>query len=368
MVPVTERMLTKSEDLVVLLGAGASLDAGIPISAQMISEMEDLLLKKEAWKDYRELYYHIKSAMYYAAGLREKFGSNVLFNIETLVNTLYELERNELHPLYPFIATWNSRFTSLAGGRFERIKSLRESILEQLKQWMTPEDQRRGHYYRGLVNFQKQLNFPLRVFTLNYDLLVEGLDSEEFRIESGFADYGPSSFWDWRRFEENENNAGEINLYLYKLHGSIDWKRDENQNLYHVRQIQRVESHSLELIFGRDFKLEAADPYLFYIYSFREYTFKSRAILAIGYGFGDAHINKIISQALRSDASRRLIVISKVTADHVDEKRHALATGHLEGLENQIVVLEGCAKTFLCSNRMLETLQSHIPRSVEEPF
>jgi hypothetical protein len=158
-------MKSRSTDIVFLLGAGASTEAGIPASASMIEQIEHLLTLKNEWKSFRLLYDHVRSAIHYAAGLRGMHQS-FPYNIEVLVNTLYELERNELHPLYPFIAAWNSRFVALAGSGFERIAALRRQILVQLKTWTCPEDRSRASYYRGLIQLQRDLNFPLHLFSL----------------------------------------------------------------------------------------------------------------------------------------------------------------------------------------------------------
>ncbi len=174
-------MKSRSTDIIFLLGAGASADAGIPPSAPMIEEIEDLLQSNAHWKPYKTLYDHVRSAIHYAAGLRGVHQS-CPYNIEVLVNTLYELERNELHPLYPFIASWNSRFVGLAGHDFAQIVSLRRKILEQLKKWTCPEDPSKAKYYGGFIQLQRDLNFPLHLFSLNYDLCVERL-----RLEAGFS-------------------------------------------------------------------------------------------------------------------------------------------------------------------------------------
>jgi hypothetical protein len=168
-------MSARSTDVMFLLGAGASVEAGIPVSATMVHDLEALLRTDPAWKEHLDLYHHVKSAIHYASVLKGSYGGDVLFNIETLVNTLYELERNEEHPLYPFIGSWNSRFVSLAGGKFECIYKFRSLILKQLKKWMCPDNPARGDYYRGLIRLQKDLNYPLRLFTLNYDRCVERL-------------------------------------------------------------------------------------------------------------------------------------------------------------------------------------------------
>jgi hypothetical protein len=122
-------MTSRSKDIIFLLGAGASAEAGIPVSAQMIDEVEKSL---EPGPE-QGLYHHVKSAIHFSAGLKGHFGNAVPFNIETLVNTLYELERNEEHPLYPFIAAWSSRFVALAGPEFRNVRSFRKRILSALK-------------------------------------------------------------------------------------------------------------------------------------------------------------------------------------------------------------------------------------------
>lgn len=210
----------------------------------------------------------MKSAIHFSAGLKGTFGNAVPFNIETLVNTLYELERNEDHPLYPFIASWNSRFVALAGPNFKAVREFRGRILERLKNWMCPDDGSQASYYGGLVTLQRDLTHPLHIFSLNYDLCVEGLQGPSFRVEKGFEAHGPNYPWDWRRFDPDPGNNPLPEVFLYKLHGSINWKRDQRTKvLYSVGQIQSVTADSMDVIFGREFKLEAADPYLFFAYA-----------------------------------------------------------------------------------------------------
>ena len=92
-------MVSRNKDIIFLLGAGASAEASIPPSGKMVQQIEELLKEDGDWKMFLPLYHHIKSAIHYAAGLKGQFGNEVPYNIETLVNTLYELERNEQHPL-----------------------------------------------------------------------------------------------------------------------------------------------------------------------------------------------------------------------------------------------------------------------------
>lgn len=337
----------------------------------MIGQIESLLASESNWADYLDLYHHVKSSIHYAFGLQGRFNSEVPYNIETLVNTLYELERNEDHPLYPFIASWNSRFMALAGYKFEAVQRLRILILQQLKQWMCPDDSRKADYYRGLVRLQRDLNFPLRIFSLNYDLLVEGLQADTFRVETGFEALGANYPWDWTRFEDSENAPSPLpEAFLYKLHGSIDWKRDEvTKNLFRVPQIATIAADRMEVIFGRDFKLEAADPYLFYAYAFRKFSLDARLIVALGYGFGDAHINKMLTQCLRATPHRKILAVTTCSDGTAGAKRDEVAK-HLEISKpiDQISVEPVSVESFLSDSNLSERLLKLLPPGEDLPF
>jgi hypothetical protein len=361
-------MASRSKDIIFLLGAGASAEAGIPVSGEMITLVEKSL---HSGGTDEGLYHHVKSAIHFSAGLKGRFGNAVPFNIETLVNTLYELERNEEHPLYPFIAAWSSRFVALAGPDFGEVRRFRQRILANLKKWMCPEDSSKADYYRGITVLQRDLNYPLHVFSLNYDLCVENLNSSEFRVETGFANYGPNNPWDWERFDLESGNNIAPQLVLYKLHGSINWKRSaETKELFCVQQIESVDAEKMEVIFGREFKLEAADPYLFFAYRFRDLSLVTRLIVSLGYGFGDAHINKMLTQSLRADPERRLLAIQR--CDDRDCERKAKEIRTLLDLgddrADQVSMHSGSAKQFLETSNLAELLVKLIPAVKDAPF
>ena len=80
-------MLSRNKDIMFLLGAGASAEAQIPAAGEMITRVEELPKSHDDWRPFEGLYQHIKSVIYYAAGLKGHFGEEVSYNIETLVNT-----------------------------------------------------------------------------------------------------------------------------------------------------------------------------------------------------------------------------------------------------------------------------------------
>ncbi len=367
-------MTSRSKDIIFLLGAGASAEAGVPVSAEMINHLEELLRTKGDWKKFNAIYNHVKSAIHFSAGLKGKYRDEVAFNIETLVITLVELERNEEHPLYPFIASWNSRFVALAGPGFKKVRELRHKLLAVLKHWMCPDDSAKADYYKGFVALQRDLTYPVHVFSLNYDLNVERLAQSDYRVETGFAGYGPGHPWDIERFLDMEASKNlPAQMVLYKLHGSINWKRDQtSKNLYAVEQVETVDEDSMEVIFGRDLKLEAADPYLFYAYEFRAFALGARLVVILGYGFGDPHINKMLTQCMRSDPLRKLLVIqpSGQSGDESEKKRRFVAE-QLELDEDQAsrVILQcKTAMEFLSEANLAASLVEMLPADADAPF
>ncbi|MGB3479839.1 MAG: SIR2 family protein [bacterium] len=295
----------RENDVIILLGAGCSVDAGIPASKQMISLLEDLLETNNDWQKYQKLYNFVKSAILYSDGIKGKFDNN--FDIERLVNVLSELEKKENSTLYPFIGSWNTRLQEVADSEFVIIRELRQKILQRLNKWVSLEDYSKANYYNKFYDFQTAYNYALRIFSLNYDLCFEKnipKSKDKTDLERGFDP--TTRNWDWRRFEPK--GEYEPSFYLYKLHGSIDWERDEEQGNI-LKEVDNIPDIP-DLIFGTDYKMQYIDPYLFYAYAFRQYSLESKLILTIGYSYRDEHINGILEQALSNRNERKVIIVS----------------------------------------------------------
>jgi hypothetical protein len=297
-------------DLVVLLGAGTSVEAGIPHSNEMVNKVEGLLQRDEAWKRYLGLYQFIKASLISADVMKGK--PAVGPDIERIVNTLSEVEKNTDCTLYPFTSGWHQRFCDLAGRNFEDIKSFRRLIVKQLRDWIAINSYARSSYYEGLYRLRDQLNFAIRIFSLNYDLCVEN-NAQGRPLEMGFDRETES--WDFLRFEAREEVPTHV--YLYKLHGSITWYRDRQEG--NILKLSAKPHPEPDLIFGTDYKMQYIDPYLFYAYELRRYSLEAKIILAIGYSFRDEHINGIITQALRHDRSRVLLAVSPSASTSIRE-------------------------------------------------
>lgn len=354
--------LFKHNEIVLLLGAGASVEAGIPDSQAMIGKLERLLKDSDEWQQFAGLYQYIKSAVHYADGLDGKFGGDVPFNIERLVNVLSELHKRERHTLYPFVGAWNPKLLDVAGDGFRHVQRFRSKIIERLrKRWIALSRREDASYYTGLLRFQKQYGYPLRVFSLNYDLCVERTCGRD-KVQMGFS----GRRWDWRLFDEASEDS--LPVYLYKLHGSTDWRVVEGGSVTWSDSASTIGDDDVALIFASEYKLQYVDPFLFCAYELRRWTLDTaRLIVTVGYGFGDRHINGILRQALHQGPLRRLLVVEGPQGDGANGDRVRRVCELLEVERDRVDVRTCGAKSFLGEGLTIESLAELFPTEVD-PF
>ena len=167
---------------------------------------------------------------------------------------------------------------------------------------------------------QMRRTTPINIFTTNYDMLSEvALDELRFPYNNGFMGlshrrFVPASF-DYT-FVENMNLKRDswepVSSYfnLIKLHGSISWKKD-NEELIEVQKVDETSDQQI-MIYPSPLKDRSTlmTPYsdLFRVMENRLMR-KNAVLIAIGYSFGDDHINRLIYNALAS-ASFRLIILN----------------------------------------------------------
>ena len=226
------------------------------------------------------------------------------------------------------------------------------------EQWVALDESETADYYRGLLRFQKEFGHALRVFSLNYDLCMER-SCGHGTVRRGVA----GRVWDWRLFDDGPNE--EIRIFLYKLHGSLDWYFAHDGTVSCSDSPSTIADERVALIFGTSYKLQYVDPFLFLAYQLRRWTLEpARLIVTIGYGFADDHINGILGQALRQDGERRLLaVVGPLPAAQLQE-RTSFITNQLDVQPEQVHVSACGARSFLDEHLSLEELARLFP---EEP-
>jgi hypothetical protein len=341
-----------SKDIIILLGAGASCDAGILNSAQMIDEIENKI-EVQQWVKYKSLYQYIKSAHYQ----RKIFlGSNpniISFNIEDLLgllNVIIDIAKNEIDT-YIFVGNWEKDLVPFILYQQENglVTSFKDDIIKELHStWLLPDRWiKNSSYYMKLIDFKNSLDgFPLKIFSLNYDLCIEHNLKNE-KVEIGFDEQDE---WDFRRYDYNDSNK-DAGYYLYKIHGSIDWEQVGYDKI--TKKGAGIKTNNLAIIFGLTNKLQSYDPYLFYSYEFREHCLNANLLICSGYSFNDTHINNFIKFGFR-DAPQKRLVVNILGRNTDEDKIRKNISSKLDINEKQICIYKKNASDFFNNDLKLE--------------
>jgi len=215
-----------------------------------------------------------------------------------------------------------------------------------------------------------------KLFTTNYDRCFEEAGRQgRFVVLDGFSFTLPPTFdsvnftYDIVRREATSSADDFIpNVFqLYKLHGSIDWERDEKTS-----EIHRVGSTSRPLlIFPRNTKYELAfsQPYLEMMSALQAALREpNTGLLIVGFGFNDNHIAEPILSAIRSNLALKVAVVGpwlapfkdKAGAEQLGETATNPHLGKIRGL-----ALEGDARLALL-NASFSELAQELPDVVAE--
>lgn len=155
-----------------------------------------------------------------------------------------------------------------------------------------------------------------RAFTTNYDLSFEyAAKALRFTVVDGFSHSMPQVYdrghfaYDIVRREAGAEGPDYIEsvFHLYKLHGSIDWRR-KGAELIRSRS---EDDGTAALIYPRDSKYQEAfeTPYLDMMSALQTVLREpDTALIVSGFGFNDDHISKPIMAALEANMLLRLVV------------------------------------------------------------
>jgi SIR2-like domain len=155
-----------------------------------------------------------------------------------------------------------------------------------------------------------------KIFTTNYDLCFEyAALQQQFVVVDGFSHSMPQSY-DRAHFSydivrrEGANDAPDYieNIFhLYKLHGSLDWRRS---GATIVRSLGPADGDPV-LIYPRNSKYQEAfeTPYLDLMGAFQSaIRAPDTSLIISGFGFNDDHISKPIMAAVEANMSLRVII------------------------------------------------------------
>ena len=199
----------------------------------------------------------------------------------------------------------------------------------------------------------------LKLFTTNYDLAFEHAASNTgFVVIDGFEFSNPSFFNPmWFKYDivnrghsKSSEGAYISNVVqLYKMHGSVDWRKFNGR----VRKLG-ADSKIGEPVFiypsSSKYQTSYDSPYLDMMTSFLEVVKQPKtAVLCLGFGFNDKHINNALTMALRTNPEFMLMVATKdpfsVTGSFNDEIRNLLMAAIDHG-DGRIAIMDSTFKQF----------------------
>jgi NAD-dependent SIR2 family protein deacetylase len=366
---------TPSPPPVVLLGAGASKEAGVPTTFEMTEQLVARIAESQPYSQTTQALNFICGALlaYDAAGGASPYTGLDVERVFSAVELL--AERRELE-VTPFVAAWHQAVD--AWDRPSAPFSIGRDITEAIAKGLAGRPFAGSDIDRALQRFvdaktatgtgetyrqlQRQMIHELRslvathpkdvaylaplvaagrapegitVATVNYDLSIEHAGAREgVEVSTGIEQ------WDRER-----RLIWSDGVRLLKLHGSIDWcwepaKYEPPKGQFPRRRVQKADDPSGErrepvVVFGQRGKLRAEGPFLSLLSEFEKWLAESNRLIVIGFSFRDEHINEAIRHWLAEDYARTIVLVDpKLPEQLAPGDFRAELSGHLIPFEN----------------------------------
>lgn len=192
-------------------------------------------------------------------------------------------------------------------------------------------------FYRKLLFRNSNLPKP-NIFTTNYDLYSEkALDKLGIHYVNGFSGginkYFNPTIFNYALAEKMDLSQTKWSVidnfvYLYKIHGSINWVEDKNNSkLFKVKEIQepkeeRLANEEVIMIHPTPLKQNASlgSPYSDLFREFQKKLMQTNNVLiTVGYSFSDEHVNNLIYQAFTIPSFRLIVLGSPFTNSEIEK-------------------------------------------------
>jgi len=199
-------------------------------------------------------------------------------------------------------------------------------------------------FFRRLLTYRRPQQPRIKVFTCNYDTLIEAAcDLEGIHCVTGFdgkalRTLNPSIF----DVDLTFRGTGQASVYyanvihLYKLHGSIDWRILNVDGIDEIVQGEATGSEVLIYPCSTKFAETLEAPYHEMFRRLGESTSQPQSVLlSVGYGFNDDHINQMIMRAYKNPSCQLLLCEPRAAETSSEFLRRMIKMATPEG-ENTI--------------------------------
>ena len=393
------RVAKGNRTVAVLLGAGASADAGIPTTGQMtdavIDRMED--------PRHRRILQFVRHTI--AADLaRERPRSDWIplgqsvevaeeVDVERLFASVDLLVDRKDQPWSPFVATWHPGLESFAppprlsefdlshqlsdfesavkglmssGSRTfvrglgtssvksrlwkviegamrralpsdvsELLADVRGEMLRSLFGLLSIDDPSKVAYLTPLIELARRQG-SLTIATLNYDRSIENAaELSDEPCDTGIETWLTKGAFTWP----------DQGLRLLKLHGSIDWVVEPPETnagelpRQRIRKVAGAEEkqwyEAPAVVFGEAGKLRSEGPYLELLLAWLSKLQRADSLLVVGYSFRDDHVNEVLARWFNADPKRRIVVVDPSNPASARYSSFAWTLGNVDHLPGQ---------------------------------
>lgn len=286
------------KNLLILSGAGSSIDVGGPLMSGLWSKVHAKYQIEgiDGFKIIRD-------------SVKFKTGSN---DLEALLSQIDGYSK--------FAGDINIKI----GKRTISLITIKDEIFEIIKSGCTISKPTGIYPHKVFLEKllqRKQTSPRVKIFTLNYDLMFEYAGTEVNAIViDGFSFTFPRTF-SGRLFDydivqregsklQEEDNFIQRVFHLHKLHGSLNWEKDEKDGRILINDNPKKPL----MVYPREAKYEDSyeQPFFEMMARFqRSLRINNDTLLiCIGYSFNDKHINAAVEEALNQNPSFRLAVIN----------------------------------------------------------
>lgn len=268
----------RRDEVVFVLGAGASVDAGLPTAAQLTAHLRAELSARLPWSQ------------------------RLVALVDALRGRTASLS-NSPPDSYEEIFWWlrtildNRHFCEMLGVDRENYKIEYSEIARASRDIITEHlasSERRGDasYLARIADFARD-GRAVKVFTLNYDTCVERACREhEVSITTGFAGVD-RHHRGWKPHLLRDSRASGV--LLHKLHGSLTWfgsdpRMYEDLEPPDPTRPKPTYARRPELVLGPRGKEQPDDPFAWLLNRFHETLKVARTCVVIGFGWTDPHV------------------------------------------------------------------------------
>lgn len=303
-------------NIALFLGAGASVEFGKPTTFEL---KQKLKLKYQTIDLHDQLiqslldvenFYDIE---YVLSAIEQIHDFAKTYGNEFLLNMTGKRTQHQMFSLNNYGIPYKKTLEEL-----EKVRqTIRNEIFDNYS-WDSNFNDKLERIYDGILGMIKKYSKDIWVFTTNYDLAMEVYCSNPnkmLRCIDGFRSDFASKMFLWAKgdFGYMGANPSGQDVFLHKLHGSLDWKYHKDRGLVRTGEESISDDPNIEynmLVYPTLSPKDGYDkePYVTILKKFDEFIQNADACIVIGYSFRDNHVNDVFKKFI--DQKKPFFIIS----------------------------------------------------------